>query len=205
MTETTRRLLACARAIASLKPGEIDRAELAALATEQFDKGATRTSHQDWTLPVLDSCVYPGDTLLHIAAAAHDPITAKALLAAKANVRAKNRLGAEPLHAAAMGVPGSPHWRPAGQAETIRVLIAGGADPNALNKLGVSPLHRAVRCRCSEAVKILLESGAEPAMPNRHGSTPLDLAKIPTGRGGSGSPAAKKEQAVILALLSGRT
>jgi hypothetical protein len=63
------------------------------------------------------------------------------------------------------------------------------------------PLHRAVRTRSTAAVKALLDGGADPRAKNKSGSTPMDLAKQTTGRGGSGSPAAKKEQAEIIRLL----
>ena len=82
-----------------------------------------------------------------------------------------------------------------------RELIAAGADPNATDKSGVAPLHRAVRTRCAAAVKALIAGGADPRRPNKNGSTPLRLAMQTTGRGGSGSPAAKAEQAQIVALL----
>jgi hypothetical protein len=58
------------------------------------------------------------------------------LIKAGANVRAKNRRGSEPLHAAAFGSPGSPRWDPAAQAATIASLIKAGADPNAQNMDG---------------------------------------------------------------------
>ena len=66
---------------------------------------------------------------------------------------------------------------------------------------GVTPLHRAVRTRCSAAVRALLDAGADPRLANKRGSTPLMLAKQNSGRGGSGTPEAKKEQEMILAAL----
>jgi len=123
------------------------------------------------------------------------------LLAMGAGVDARNRRGAEPLHYAADGSPGSDSWNPAAQAAVIAALIAAGADPNATDTSGVAPLHRAVRTRCSAAVRALLDGGADPRLPNRSGSTPLKLATRPTGRGGSGSPDAKAQQAEIVAIL----
>ena len=126
------------------------------------------------------------------------------LIKAGANVRAKNRRGSEPLHAAAFGSPGSPRWDPAAQAAIIVCLIEAGADPNAQNMDGATPLHRAVRTRCAGAVRALLDHGANPAIRNKGGSTALKLALFTTGRSGSGSPEAKTQQQEILQLLQGR-
>ena len=76
-----------------------------------------------------------------------------------------------------------------------------GADPNAVDRSGVAPLHRAVRTRSLAAVRALLDGGARPRQPNKSGSTPLHLAVQTTGRGGSGSPQAREQQASIVRLL----
>ena len=110
-------------------------------------------------------------------------------------------MGAEPLHAAVMGVPGSAHWNPASQQAVILYLIEAGADPNATAAGGVTPLHRAVRNRCSAAVEVLLGAGADPRLANDRGSTASDLAHWTTGRGGTGSAEAKAEQRIIIGLL----
>jgi hypothetical protein len=83
----------------------------------------------------------------------------------------------------------------------IRYLIAAGADPDATAAGGVTPLLRAVRNRCSAAVRALLDAGADPQQRNDHGSSALDLARLTTGRGGTGSPEAKAEQAEIIRIL----
>src|SRR5205085_6553254 len=75
--------------------------------------------------------VYEGDTALHAAAFSYDPEMARELVRRGANVRARNRRTAEPLHAAVLGVPGSAHWNPTRQREVILYLIEAGADPNA--------------------------------------------------------------------------
>jgi hypothetical protein len=67
---------------------------------------------------------------------------------------------------------------------------------------GVTPLHRAVRNRCAAAVQALLAAGADRRRKNGSGSTPAQLAKVTSGRGGTGSPEAKAQQAEILRLLS---
>jgi ankyrin repeat protein len=145
--------------------------------------------------------VYEGDTALHAAAFSYDSEMARVLLARGADVRARNRRGAEPLHAAATGNPVSPTWNPADQSHVIIFLVEAGADPNAAAAGGVTPLHRAVRNRCSAAVEALLRAGADPALPNGNGSTARDLATLTTGRGGTGSAEAKAEQRIILDLL----
>ena len=180
-----------------------------ALATASFSEGATRggpsggPSHSPCFIKEIGHYIYSGDTALHFAAASYRHKMADKLIKAGANVRAKNRRGAEPLHAAACGSPGSPRWDPAAQAATIVCLIEAGADPNAQNMDGATPLHRAVRTRCAGAVRALLDHGADPAIRNKNGSTAMQLALRTTGRGGSGSPEAKAQQQEILLLLQG--
>jgi ankyrin repeat protein len=145
--------------------------------------------------------VYAGDTPLHVAAAAHRPAIARLLVAQGANVRARNRRGAEPLHYAADGNPAAENWDPGAQCDVIAYLLAAGADPNALDRDGVAPLHRAVRTRCAAAVGVLIEHGANPRLMNRSGSTPLHLAVQTTGRSDSGSDAARAEQGRIIRVL----
>jgi hypothetical protein len=145
--------------------------------------------------------IYEGDTALHAAAFSYDAEMARELITRGADLRARNRRGAEPLHAAVIGNPGSPTWNPARQCEVIRYLIESGADPDAPAAGGVTPLHRAVRNRCSAAVGTLLQVGADPHLQNDKGSTALDLAHWTTGRGGTGSAEAKAEQRTILELL----
>jgi ankyrin repeat protein len=70
----------------------------------------------------LDDCgaqVYEGDTLLHAASFTHNTALARRLVDSGADVRARNRRGAEPLHAATNGGPGSKPWNPSHQTELI--------------------------------------------------------------------------------------
>ncbi len=196
-------LMTLARAVAPGDTAAVARLLSAspALAAARFEKGASRDAAKKYYLEQIGHYVYAGATALHVAAAAYRRDLADELIALGADVRARNRRGAEPLHAAAVGNPGSRMWNPAAQADTIAGLIAAGADPNAADIGGATPLHRAVRTRCAAAVKTLLDGGADPTRRNKSGSTPLRLATQNTGRGGTGSPEAKAEQQEILRLL----
>ncbi len=145
--------------------------------------------------------LYEGDTALHAAAFSYDSSMVRTLISRGADIRATNRRGAQPLHAATTGNPNSVTWNPVDQCNVILLLIELGADPNATASGGVTPLHRSVRNRCSAAVDALLRGGADPHVTNDNGSTARDLATATTGRGGSGSSQAKAEQARILELL----
>ena len=167
-----------------------------------LSSGASRSAASDFYLKGIEHYVYAGDTLLHVAAAAYASDVARVLLESGANVCARNRRGAEPLHYAADGSPNAPTWNPGAQAEIVTLLIEAGGDPNAVDKSGVAPLHRAVRTRSTGAVRALLRGGADPMLPNKSGSTAVDLAEMTTGRGGSGSAEAKREQREIQSLLA---
>ena len=171
------------------------------LATARLITNATKATADDFLLSQHHMQLYSGDTALHVAAGAHDVVLARKLVFAGADVRARNRRGAEPIHAAVIGVPGSTCWAPRRQVEVIRYLIEAGADPEAMAAGGVTPLLRAVRNRCSAAVAALLDAGVDPHRRNTSGSSALDLARLTTGRGGTGSPEAKTEQARIIRLL----
>ncbi len=171
------------------------------LATHASTQGASRENPQKYFFKKIRHYLYAGDTALHMAAAAMRPAEVKILLDLEADPNAKNRRGAGPLHYATDGGPGLSHWRPAAQIKTVNLLIQAGADPNLRDKSGVCPLHRAVRNRCFGAVKALFENGARPNQKNSKGSTPLQLARQTTGRGGSGTPEAKRLQTRIIRLL----
>ena len=170
-------------------------------AVASLERGATRQAATQSYFVEINHYLYAGDTALHIAAAGYRPDLVRALLALGADVTARNRRGAQPLHYASDGAPGSRAWNPKAQAETISCLIDAGADPNAGDKSGVTPLHRAIRTRCAAAVRALLDGGADAQRPNGNGSTPVQLASWTTGRGGSGSPEARAQQLEIVQLL----
>jgi len=170
------------------------------LARARADRATRQSPGSDFFDQILHY-IYEGDSALHMAAAAYQPLVVEKLIAIGADVRARNRRGAEPLHYAVDGGPGLPAWNPRAQSEIIAILIGAGADPNAVDKSGVAPLHRAVRNRCAAAVKALINGGADARAPNRSGSTPMLLATQNTGRSGSGSAEAKAQQQEILRLL----
>ncbi|MEP6714059.1 MAG: ankyrin repeat domain-containing protein [Terriglobia bacterium] len=171
------------------------------LARARFQEGATRGNSQEFYLEQLGRYVLEDDSALHIAATAYNKEICQILITAGAEIHASNRHGAQPLHSAAAGQPGSGRWNPVAQSATIDVLVVAGADPNAADKRGVTPLHIAVRTRCASAVQTLLNCGADPARLNKNGSSPVLLASLTTGRGGSGSPEAKAQQQEILQLF----
>jgi hypothetical protein len=171
------------------------------LAIERAARGATRQAPKENFFDRIKHYINEGDTALHMAAAAKRTRIAEELISRGAEVRARNRRGAEPLHYAADSGPGSPVWNPNEQTMITARLIRAGADPNAVDKSGVATLHRAVRNRCAAAVRPLIEGGADPRAPNRNGSTPILLATLNTGKGGSGSPGAKEQQREILRIL----
>jgi ankyrin repeat protein len=168
-----------------------------ALATMSSPVGATRQDATTFFFAEISHYLYSGDTALHMAAAAFCRPIAELLVFHGADCRSKNRRGAEPLHYAA----DANRWEPRAQAQVIEYLISIGANPNTVDNAGVAPLHRAVRTRSLSAVRALLDSGANPRQPNKSGSTPLHLAVQPTGRGGSGSDEARRQQAGIIRLL----
>ena len=190
-------LVALMRAIAA---GKADASRLLKaspeLAKAQLGRGAPERFLDD-----IRHQVYTGHTALHVAAAAYRNDTVQQLIALGADVRAKNRRGAEPLLYAAVGSPGSSTWNPRAQAETIVRLIAAGADPNVEDFSGTRPLHRAVRTRCATAVRALLEGGADPRRKTRRGSTAMRLAVVTSGRPDSGSVEAKVQQEEIMRVL----
>ncbi len=196
-------LLALFRAIASRKRLGIEQwvDEEPGLATSSIRVGASRQDPDTYFLHSIHHYVYAGDTALHVAAAAHQRELAGSLVAHGADIRARNRRGAEPLHYAADGSPGAAHWDGDEQRQVIAYLIEQGGDPDATDNSGVAPLHRAVRTRSSYAVKALIENGANPRLMNKSGSTPLHLAVQNTGKSNSGSDEAKDEQRQIIALL----
>ena len=131
------------RAVISADLSDVSRRLLAnpRLATAVAKVGTTRGNPGDFFFAEITHYLYQGDTALHMAAAAFRRPAAQLLVAAGADVGARNRRGAQPLHYAA----DANHWDPGAQADTIAYLISAGADPNALDKSGVGSAPAEIR------------------------------------------------------------
>lgn len=148
--------------------------------------------------------IYRGDTVLHVLAAAHARELLNRVTGVRDLIHTTNRRGATPLHYAADAVVDAPGHVDRAQAETLRWLIAAGAEVDARDANGATSLRRAIRCRARAAVEVLLAAGASVAAVKRGGVDALALARQATGRGFSGMPRAKANQAAIIALLKAR-
>jgi len=90
------------------------------------------------------------------------------LLAAKAELKARDKGGYTPLHLAAQN----------GHLEVVKALLAAGADKDARDYWNIVPLHLAAQNGHLEVVKALLATKVEINARNKHGNTPLHLAAI---------------------------
>ena len=168
-------------------------ADTPSLATMSSHEGATRRESAPFFFADIAHYLYAGDTALHMAAAAFLREVAELLVAYGADCRSKNRRGASRFttHDANCGIP------VAGEDPLPPVRRA---DPNAADALARAPAPgcaNAVACGKPGSV----DGGAAPSQTNKAGSTPLHLAVQNTGRGGSGSPQAREQQAGIVRLL----
>ena len=114
-------LLALFRAIASRDDCEVARRLDAShdLAIRPIHIGASRDHAETYFLTAIHHYVYSGDTALHISAAVHQRQLAESLVTRGADVRARNRRGAEPLHYAADGGPAPNEWDSVAQGDAI--------------------------------------------------------------------------------------
>ena len=109
-----------------------------------------------------------GMTALHWAAERGDAPMVKALLAARANVKAVTRIGEyTPLHVAAK----------TGNGEVVTSLVNAGSDVNALTTSGASALHFAAGSGDSVSVSAIIAAKADVnAKEAEWGQTPLMFA-----------------------------
>ena len=138
-----------------------------------------------------------GDPLLFTAARAGYRVTVDVLLAAKANVNAKNRFGDTPLMAAALnghleivrklrtqGADIEPRgWTPliyaatGGHDDVVAYLLDQGANINAQSPNGTTALMMAVREGRASTFDLLMRRGADIQHRNENGVSALDWAK----------------------------
>src|SRR5207247_7694668 len=89
-------------------------------STRDWSSDVCSSDLKEYFLDEIGHYVYGGDTALHVAAAAYRHDIARRLIAAGANLRARNRRGAEPLHYAVDGMPRSEERRVGTECRTRR-------------------------------------------------------------------------------------
>ena len=105
-----------------------------------------------------------GRSPLELAAMQNEIATAKILLAAKAEVDARDKVSETPMLAEI-------RWNGGDKAEMVSLLLDGGAKMDAANNGGATPLLIAVQGGAVETARVLL---AHKADPNRMGGTVVD-------------------------------
>ncbi|HZI38653.1 MAG TPA: ankyrin repeat domain-containing protein [Acidimicrobiia bacterium] len=91
---------------------------------------------------------------------------AQSLLAAGANVSARDLQGWTALHYATRA-----------QARAAELLLESGADPNSAADDGTTPLHQAAVAGNVQVAKALIAAGADIVRPTEAGLTPLGAAR----------------------------
>lgn len=111
-----------------------------------------------------------GDSPLDLAVKSSLDIV-RTLLAAGADVNAKDATDTTPLHLAAKG----------DSDEITLALLGAGANVNAQDKAGYAPLHNAAEEEKIGQVVLLLKHGAKPDLASANGSSPLLIAAMQGG------------------------
>ena len=109
----------------------------------------------------------------------NDVETAKQLLAAGADVKARDAKGSAPLHRAVQVRPGDR------LVAMVSLLLEAGADPNAMRPKGGTPLHNLAFSGAdlqpavlAQVVQLFADHKADLSLPaDFDGATPLDVAK----------------------------
>jgi ankyrin repeat protein len=135
----------------------------------QVDNGLPVTGHLDaQTRAKLIFKKPPSQVSFIEAIKKDDLITVKALIAAGADVNAKDKLGETPLHIAAVR----------GYNEITSLLIDEGANVNIRNQHGLTPLHAAAWSDHKETVGLLIAKGANINAKDEDGVTPLHVSAL---------------------------
>jgi len=135
-------------------------------AARDGDLTAVNDMLMDETLDVNAPDEVMGNTPLHEAAIAGRSAVAQALIAAGANVDARNEPDLTPLHYAAM----------TDNVTVAQILASNGGQVNAKSFLGYTPLHYAAMTGSPEMVQFLIEQNANIDAQTNAGETPLQLA-----------------------------
>lgn len=193
----------------AMRHGHADIAEKLRLAKARYDFKAPQASHElrlaafrghlsvvRWLVErgVDPNLTMQGMSALSIAAREGDAATAKALLAAGAQVDKPTKSGSTPLMAAAQY----------GNLDYARALLEGGANPRAATEDGLTSLHLAAQADAPELVALLLERGADLAARTRSDYTALDLALL-TGAPESARLLARRGATISLGTASSET
>lgn len=145
----------------------------------KFDKGlmkladtAVNASTKASVMKILSKGANPnaccntfGGTALHLSTNFDNYIVASALIAAGADVDAKDSIGDTPLHDAAI----------VNAHRVTKLLIEAGANVDVIDDILETPLHHAFEWGSVDVAKLLLNAGANFLLVSKKGETAVDL------------------------------